>query len=113
MKAKLKPLLVASVGLTICSSAAFAGSTNAAVSPIFGHASIQKLSIKEDRAIVGKGYLSDYYGYYGLYYSSLASEYGSMGFYYKNYSDYYYAYQYASYASTDFYDAYYWQYYGY
>jgi hypothetical protein len=107
-----KPLLVASLGLAISSNAALAGSAEAPVNPIFEHALVHKLSVPEDRAVVGKGSYADYYGYYGMWYTALASQYGSMGFYYKDYSSYLSAYYYADSAMIDFYNAYYYQYYG-
>jgi hypothetical protein len=75
--------------------------------PVFGQAQVQKLTAAQDKAVVGKGYYGQLYGYYGLYYSSLASQYGSYGLYNSNYSYYYSAYTYANYASSYYYDAYY------
>ena len=86
-------------------------------SPVFGKASVTLTSLDKNKAIVGKGYYSDYYGYYGLVYSYNAYYYGYIGYasssssskyyYYGAAANYaYYAYAYYSYAS-------YYAYYGY
>ena len=89
-----------------------AGSAVAETNPIFGHAIVQKTSVAENKAIVGKGSLADYYGYYGNYYNSLAGQYGSIGYNYKSFDYYYAAYTNSTAAMNYYYAAYYNQYYG-
>lgn len=79
-------------------------------SPIFGSATVKLTTPSENRSVVGKGSLADYYGYYGNYYNNLAGAYGNYGFYFKNYSYYYSAYSYASSAASSYLSAYNYQY---
>jgi len=111
---KLKPLIVA-----LCSVVLLAAPANAdePKSPIFGNASAMVTSVNKNKSIVGKGYYSDYYGYYGVLYSSYAQYYGNIAYYSSSSSTKYYYYYYASsYAYTaysNFSSASYWAYYGY
>ena len=50
-------------------------------SPIFGNAAATVTSLDKNKSIVGKGYYSDYYGYYGVLYSQNAQYYGTLGYY--------------------------------
>ncbi len=79
--------------------------------PIFGDARVVELSTSENQDVAGKGYIADFYGYYGNYYASIASTYGYYGDLYDSYnyevSYYYNAYLYAYYAALNYYYAYY------
>jgi hypothetical protein len=77
--------------------------------PIFGKAAVKIHTPKQNKAVTGKGYYADLYGYYGNYFNNLAGVYGNNGMYFKSYSDYYSAYTYSGYATTDYYYAYYYQ----
>lgn len=87
---------------------AISGSASAQTkSPIFGGAAVQVTTAAQNKDVVGKGYYANLYGYYGNYYSNLASQYGLYGSYYQSYSYYnsaqnyaYDAYTYYGYAST-------------
>ncbi len=96
----MKALLVAGAMLVSLVPIANANET----SPIFGTAKVAVTTADENKAVIGKGVDADLYGYYGTYYSGLATQYGSLGFYYANATYYQYAYQYA-------YDSYYYYYY--
>jgi hypothetical protein len=71
-------------------------------SPIFGQAAVKVTTQTQNRGVVGKGYYADYYGFYGNYYSNLASQYGLYGLYYKGYSYYNSAQSYAQNAANDY-----------
>ena len=112
MSVRTVAILGVAAGLSALAPAAFAGTPTSSGNPIFGNAVVKPLTVTENKAVVGKGYYADLYGYYGNYYSTYAIQSGYAGYYFQNYSDYYNAYIYASYASNYYYYAYVNQYYG-
>jgi hypothetical protein len=89
--------------------AAWSAPAYAEDNPIFGRAVVKIHTPKQNKAVTGKGFYADLYGYYGNYYNNIAGAYGNNGMYYKSYSDYYSAYLYSGYATTDYYYAYVYQ----
>ena len=98
--------MAAALALVVASPAA------AGVDKVFGKAAVKPLTTEETKAVKGKGYYADYYGYYGYLNAYYSYYYASLGYNYKNSGDYYSAYQYASSATNQLYYAYYYQYYG-
>jgi hypothetical protein len=96
----------------LLSTALFASSTApslAAENPVFGTAKVQKLDSKQMKSVVGQGYTSAYYAYYGNLYANYALQYGSQGVYYEIFGNTYAGTRYnyyntaASYAYNAFY----------
>lgn len=98
--------LASALALAIATPAAASG-----VDKVFGKAAVKTLTTEDNKAVKGKGYYADYYGYYGYMNSYYSYYYASLGYNYKNAGYYYSAYQYASTAANQLYNAYYYQYY--
>ena len=100
---KLRLAISLQAGLTCLAAPA------SAENPIFKNHARAKLDNNQMKSVKGQGSFADYYGYYGLLYSSYAYQYGSYGYNYNDYSTentyYYYAYYYAQAASDNFYNA--------
>ena len=60
-----------------------AAPVSAAESPVFGAAKVQKLGSKQMQSVVGQGFYSSYYAYYGNYSANVAAQWGSYGQYYE------------------------------
>lgn len=108
MNRRLTGSLIGFAAILSFSTSAYPAERN----PIFGKAAVQVNTGKANKAVSGKGYYADYYGYYGNLYNNYAGYYGTEGAYYKNYNYYYYAYQDSSIAANDYYYAYYYQLHG-
>ncbi|WP_457093877.1 hypothetical protein [Microvirga sp. P5_D2] len=97
------------ITISLLAGLTFLATPASAENPIFKNHAHAKLDSGQMKSIKGQGTTSDYYGYYGLLYSSYATQYGTMGSYYNDYSSenlyYYYAYSYAQTATNNFYYA--------
>ena len=105
---KLSHVVAGALALSIASTVSYAGEAS---SPVFGKAKAKVMRKAEASKVVGKGGVSDYYGYYGNVYNSYAGTYGRIGQYYNDRNTesyyYYYAYYYAQAAANNYYVAHY------